>query len=419
MFATEIKTDSIDRLLFRNVGRWVALTWRNDLFCPPMGVPYGTHLASHILALPELEIRAINACWIVQSPSGLFLRACDPPQGIGPSGTLWDFRYETLKKFPITELTEAQIDALRLHELPTFEPSDTDPTIKTFRSMRHLDQFRHPGYPDDVSVAYGDHIHPPEHPEVTIPGEHLWVRVTRMTDETSFTGTLLNQPHIYRGSKGDTVLVRYTAAKGVETLVCTALPHVPTESCNPTEQPPQRGNISHEDRDSVTITTNGNAIGPMLFVVDRDEVEAGDISRTAQFLQSFLATNASSRANFQNLDISFSGYDEDPRDLRHIPEVRAFVEKLDADFPYWLYFMHLGFGGLRVITGCLAPLCKNEGAQASAIHDWIVALLQRRWLPALSDLGTLTGMSQVELELATTQCLHYLTEGQQTPPELN
>ncbi len=417
MFATELKADSIDLLLFRNVGRWVALAWRNDLFAPPMGVPYGTHLASYILALPELEIRAINACWIVQTPSGLFLRACDPPQGIGPIGTLWNFRYETLKKFPITELTEAQIDALRLHEIPTLEPTATNPTIKTFRSLRHLDQFRHPGYPDDVSVAYGDHIHPPEHPEVTIPGEQLWVKVARLTDETSFTGTLLNQPQIYQGSKGDMVLVRYTATKGAETLVCPALPRVPTESCNPTEQPSKRGNIFHADKASVTSTTNEKPIGPILFVVERDEVEAGDTSRTAQFLQSFLATNASSRANFQNLDISFSGYDEDTRDLRHIPEVRAFVEKLDADFPYWLYFMHLGFGGLRAITGCLAPPHKDEGA--SVIHDWIVALLRRRWLPALSDLGTRTGMSQVELELTTVQCLNYLTEGQQNPPELN
>jgi hypothetical protein len=57
MFATELKADSIDLLVFRNVGRWVALAWWNDLFPPPMGVPYGTHLASYILALPELEIR--------------------------------------------------------------------------------------------------------------------------------------------------------------------------------------------------------------------------------------------------------------------------------------------------------------------------------------------------------------------------
>src|SRR2546430_2327187 len=95
-----------DLELNRNIGRWLILTWTGDLFLPPKGVPFGTHLATFIVCGPGEEINGLNVCWLVRSESGAFYKACDPGVGIE---SLWFLRYETLVKFSWFQLPLAEI----------------------------------------------------------------------------------------------------------------------------------------------------------------------------------------------------------------------------------------------------------------------------------------------------------------------
>jgi hypothetical protein len=214
MFAGETRFDEIDVRLHRNLGRWIALTWRDGLFAPPKGVPYGTHLASFLYCQPGDQIYGLNVCWLVESSAGVFRRACEPFQGIEAT---WRFRYDTLKQFSFCELTATQLDALRLPDIAASLDASIDPSLRTFRATRELDQFRHPGYPDDVSAVYGGDakIH-----DITFKGEQVWVRVHRACDDTSFRGILLNQPVFHAGTKGDPVLVRHFVTESASMLVC-------------------------------------------------------------------------------------------------------------------------------------------------------------------------------------------------------
>jgi hypothetical protein len=213
MFADESHFDAIDERLHRNLERWVVLTWRNDLFLPPKDIPYGTHLATYLFCPPSGEIHGANVCWLVQSAPDYFHRACDLAQGIEAQ---WHFRYETLRKFQLTEITDAQIDALRLPR--RFMDFPVDPTLRVFRSRREFDQFRHSGFPDEIHVAYGSKT---EWQGTTVLGEQVWVRVARQIDENVLEGTLLNQPVMYRGTKGGSVRVQVIKTDTATILACS------------------------------------------------------------------------------------------------------------------------------------------------------------------------------------------------------
>jgi hypothetical protein len=210
MFAGEARLDHIDVRLHRSIERWVALTWRDGLFPPPKGVPFGTHVASFIHCLPGQEIRGLNICWLVESPAGVFRRSCEPFQGIEAT---WFFKYDTLKKFQFQELTDLAVDALRFPDFDSAIKSLVEPNLREFRRMEHVHPFRHPGYPDDVAASYGRE-------DDQFGSEQVWVRVQRTDSANSFSGVLLNQPGCHAGNKGDHVIVRYIGTDTASILVC-------------------------------------------------------------------------------------------------------------------------------------------------------------------------------------------------------
>jgi hypothetical protein len=214
MFATETHLDEIDLRLHRSLGRWIVLTWQGDLFPPPKGVPYGTHLASFLYCEPGDQIHGLNVCWLIESPAGVFRRTCEPFQGID---AMWRFRYQTLKQFAFCPLDNIQLDALRLPDIAASLESPLDPSLRAFRSLQHLDRFRHPGYPDDVAAVYGGDM---DIDDITLSGEQVWVRIQSARDNDCFCGVLLNQPVGRAGAKGDSVLVRYLGTGSTAILVC-------------------------------------------------------------------------------------------------------------------------------------------------------------------------------------------------------
>lgn len=72
----------------------------------------------------------------------------------------------------------------------------------------------------------------------------------------------------------------------------------------------------------------------------RRHVEGGDV---AGIVKDVFAPMAATRENAElfegRVTFWFSGWDEDPRELAEIPEVRAWFNKLTGEFPYWLHFI--------------------------------------------------------------------------------
>jgi len=139
----------------------------------------------------------------------------------------------------------------------------------------------------------------------------------------------------------------------------------------------------------------------------KTDVEAGNTSDVMQILAQLLERDAATKF-CEHLDVSSSGYESDPRELWEIPEVRAFVQELDRDFPYWCYFLSKLGDGLLWITYCLYPLAatpdERKRFSAQAVRNYIGG----RGIPHLTAICRFVGCSDEEVSRLTKNAVDYL-----------
>jgi len=85
----------------------------------------------------------------------------------------------------------------------------------------------------------------------------------------------------------------------------------------------------------------------------RDRVEAGDakdfLSRFGKFR---VPVGKQLKGMMNSLALMIEGYDDDPREIYAIPEVRTFYQQLWQRWPYWLYFCNLDTEILMMMVMC-------------------------------------------------------------------
>jgi hypothetical protein len=85
----------------------------------------------------------------------------------------------------------------------------------------------------------------------------------------------------------------------------------------------------------------GARVDRLVLYASRAEVEAADIDHALSALNKLLNPEVAQRLKGR-LIFEIRGYEDDPRDLWEIPEVRAWMQALDQAFPHWFYFMNVG-----------------------------------------------------------------------------
>jgi len=76
-----------------------------------------------------------------------------------------------------------------------------------------------------------------------------------------------------------------------------------------------------------------------IFVVcDSASIAAGDIAEVLSALKSLSGDRASAMSAEGTVTLVFNGYDDDPRELESVPEVREWFAKLFEAWPYWSFF---------------------------------------------------------------------------------
>lgn len=152
-------------------------------------------------------------------------------------------------------------------------------------------------------------------------------------------------------------------------------------------------------------------IDPLVVVVSRRDVEAGDIEPTVRVLSRLLADAQTVREYRERVDIAFHGYDADRRELFEVPDVRRFVAALDDSFPYWLYFLSREYAGLLAIAFCFLPPYLTEEVQREIWPQRLTELVERRWAPAAAELAAKAGWSEADIDQMLTTAGHYFLEG--------
>lgn len=111
---------------------------------------------------------------------------------------------------------------------------------------------------------------------------------------------------------------------------------------------------------------------------------------------------------------SVGGYDDDPRELFEIPEVRAFLCAFNRAWPYWFFACNLDVPNLRMMTWCCLPslqVSRRDGEYGVRIR-WKPSEFQAFITHGLAGMDILfdrAGAAPVERHSRTSRVLHYLT----------
>lgn len=114
----------------------------------------------------------------------------------------------------------------------------------------------------------------------------------------------------------------------------------------------------------------------VVYTFSRSKVERGDFSH---FLGIYdpakLPSGRRLRSMMNTVTFFVEGFDDDPRELHAIPEVRSFYQAFHAAWPYWLFFCTLESEEFRImVLSCLpsiASVKRDEQTQVVVEYDRI------------------------------------------------
>lgn len=91
----------------------------------------------------------------------------------------------------------------------------------------------------------------------------------------------------------------------------------------------------------------------IFYQFSRSKVERGDFSHFLKLhAPDKLPTGRRLREMMGSMVLCVDGYDDDPREIHTIPEIRRFYSAFHDAWPYWLYFCSLDVDTLRTMTMC-------------------------------------------------------------------
>jgi hypothetical protein len=137
-------------------------------------------------------------------------------------------------------------------------------------------------------------------------------------------------------------------------------------------------------------------VGGICLVFDREEMANPRIGRSVEDLM-YLSNSRAHCLTFANsVFYVFAGYDDDPRELHDIPEVRHFLSLLHARWPCWLHFFAPIPDLWSTFLLCLIPtadrVAVGEGRFARRHDPSALKALVFAQIQAMNDLHQLHGI---------------------------
>jgi hypothetical protein len=144
--------------------------------------------------------------------------------------------------------------------------------------------------------------------------------------------------------------------------------------------------------------------------IAREDIERGNVDAAVASLNKLVTSKAALEASNGTISLLVGGYDQDPRELYMIPEVRAYFQALDAAFPYWFHVLARLEHSLRMVFMLLVdltPVPSPDGSvQAQFANDDLHTFLEDHFQAMDSIHGTY-GFSEEENARITELVMNY------------
>jgi len=112
------------------------------------------------------------------------------------------------------------------------------------------------------------------------------------------------------------------------------------------------------DADSLALNTQ-----PTLIVLEilKKQIVEGNIASALEKLHILTDTEKNTRLYKNSLILMVEGYDSDERELVEIPQVREFFQKLNREWPHWLWFLNQDMGSIGLLFALLCEVKVSRG----------------------------------------------------------
>lgn len=127
--------------------------------------------------------------------------------------------------------------------------------------------------------------------------------------------------------------------------------------------------------DDATIDAALAQGGPIHIGVTREELEAADADSALAVLNLLGTAKRLPKARAR-VGLIFSGYDDDPRELPEVPEVRGFIAALDEAIPWLAYLLNEASHPL-VMLSTVSPLSKRSGLLVGPKQECDLFIIER------------------------------------------
>lgn len=150
----------------------------------------------------------------------------------------------------------------------------------------------------------------------------------------------------------------------------------------------------------------------VIATIDRTDIESNNIVPACAALNRLVESVEALVNSNGTISLMVSGYDDDPRELHMIPEVRDYFVALDADFPYWFHICTRMDHTLRMLFMMMADplpaLNENGTVQYLIANDDLNEFLNRR-MEAIDMLHAKFGFDEAENQRIGELVINYFT----------
>jgi hypothetical protein len=92
---------------------------------------------------------------------------------------------------------------------------------------------------------------------------------------------------------------------------------------------------------------------PVILMFSRRQVETCDMDEPLELLRSLTADRGVAIEFCGRISLVVDGYNDDPRELFEVPEVRAYIKRLDQAWPNWFFFLSQVDESIKLLESCL------------------------------------------------------------------
>ena len=136
---------------------------------------------------------------------------------------------------------------------------------------------------------------------------------------------------------------------------------------------------------------------PVVLMISRRQVEQNDIASVLRELKPLLATREDTWLYRGQMTLVVDGYNEDPRELVDIPQVRTFLRTFDRQWPYWAFFFNQVDDSIKILASCVCGADYHGGGAVEIDGDRLGHFLMRGFA-GMNSLFDKHGFPEKELE---------------------